>query len=135
MNKKRQLPTRRDQFERRLGRDSLRAVAVDDHLAEFLAEGGGALALGLHVGDEVVGLGEADALDAPVAVDEFLDELDLRGGGGLVVGELVDGDGLVDFAGFVGEEGAVEGDGDGAAAGGVFGGATKENQVVTMKPG
>ena len=40
---------------------------------------GGALALGLHVGDEVVGLGETDALDAPVDVDEFLDDSFVHG--------------------------------------------------------
>jgi hypothetical protein len=47
--------------------------------------------------------------------------LDLRRGGGLVVGELVVGDQVVDFAGFVGEEGAIEREGDGAAAAGVLG--------------
>ena len=96
------------------------AFGVGDHGGGELG-GAGALALGLHVGDEVVGLGEADALDAPVDVDEFLDELDLGGGGGLVVGELVLGDQIVDFAGFVGEEGAIEREGDGAAAAGFLG--------------
>ena len=81
-----------------------------------------AFSLGLHVGLEVVGLGVADAADAPVDVDDFVDHLGFGVGGGLPVGEFAGGDGVADLAGLGGQEGAFECEGL-AVLRGLLGGA------------
>lgn len=72
--------------------------------------------LGLHVGEEGLGLGETETPDAPVEVDEFVDQLGLGGSGGLPVGEFGLREGCVDGLGFGGQQGAIESDGLGGLA-------------------